>query len=144
MTIKKAFVPLLELLEANKNKKVEALLPQILALVTAKQLDRTFAVNDAGEVTHIYCYYHKKWEALADVEYGAKKHSTHGYNTMCKEGVNAWTKQQRDYRVGLDQLLTAAIANKYDSDALTAQRLVLESARQAIIARKDGLGTDEL
>ena len=59
-SIKKDFIAIVELLEANANKKVSSIMPQILELVTKRasggsDIGKTFIKNDEGVVTHIYC-----------------------------------------------------------------------------------------
>lgn len=95
MTIKKQFEALHALLEANKNKKVSTLMPQLIELMETKQLQKTFKTDKDGNVTHVFCYYHKEWEEVALIPYGNKKSSASGLNSMCKEGVKQWTKQQK-------------------------------------------------
>ena len=87
MTIKKAYIELFELLEANQDVSVAEIMPQVLELVQAKSNSKTYHKDDEGNVVAIYCYYHKCWERVDEVEYGAKSSTTHGFNTMCKEGV---------------------------------------------------------
>jgi len=95
MTIntKKVYVELVEFLETNKDKKVSTILDEIKAMTAQKASQKTYLTNKAGEVVAIYCYYHKQWEVLADVDYGKKASSSTGFNTMCKIGVSNWTKQ---------------------------------------------------
>lgn len=138
--IKKAYVDLIELLEANKNKKVETLLPQILELATAKQASKNFLTNDKGEVTHIFCYYHKKWEEVK--HYGKKKHSASGYNSMCKEGVNMWTKQQRQYKTGMEDLVDQIAEGTLSADMVQEAKEELHYEKNEIVRRKDGHGFD--
>lgn len=143
-TIKKDFVAIVELLEANKNKKVDTILAQILEMCTSKNVMKsTVRKNDADEVTHIFCYYHKKWEPIATVPYGNKSNTASGLNTMCKEGVNSWTKQQRVFKATkaelTDKMLSGELTAEQAKDALTAA----EQARDIIVAREDGQGEDE-
>ena len=142
MAIKKAYVDLVELLQANKNKKVETLLPQILELATAKQAAKNFLTNDKGETTHIYCYYHKKWEEVK--HYGKKKHSASGYNSMCKIGVNQWTKQQRLYKVGMESLVDEIADGTLSADMVQEEKEKLHEERSKIVPREDEHGFDNL
>lgn len=105
VTIKKAYKEIYELLESNSNKEVSTLMPQLIELMKAQQRDKTFITNDEGEVIAIFCYYHKKWELLDTIEYGTKKSSTHGFNTMCKEGSRQWTRQQKAIKDAKSELL---------------------------------------
>ncbi len=101
MTIKKSFVPVVDLLttflEENKAKKVstirEELLLKIGELTRQKVNSSTFLVDEDKNVVAIFCYYHKVWEFLGDAPYGKKASSASGFNTMCKVGSSKWTKQ---------------------------------------------------
>ena len=98
--IKKVFEPIIALLEANLGTTAEELLPQAVALAEAKVggggggKASTFHRNEAGDVTAVFCYYFKKWFKPSEVEFGAKKNSASGLNSMCKVGLSAWNKQQ--------------------------------------------------
>ena len=94
MSIKKPFVELVDFLTANKNKKVDTILQEVLLMAESKKRDTTTIKDADDNVIAIYCYYHKQWELLDNVPYGAKKSSANGYNTMCKVGVSKWTKAQ--------------------------------------------------
>jgi len=105
MSIKKQFVELVALLEANPNKKVSTILAEVIAMTESKKRESTVIKDADDNVIAIYCYYHKQWELLSEVEYGAKKSSVSGYNTMCKIGVSKWTKAQSDYKKAKSQIL---------------------------------------
>lgn len=132
--VKKAYEEVIALLEANKNKKVATIMPQILELVTSKTNSKTFKRNDNGEVTHIFCYYHKEWEALATIEYGAKASSSTGFNTMCKEGVSQWSKQQRVAKKSSASLLNSLADGTLALEDLKQHQDDIESLRNIIIA----------
>jgi hypothetical protein len=142
MTVKKVYAELYAFLEANKNKKVDTLMPEIMKMVESKQAAKNFITNEAGEVTHIFCYYHKKWEPVS--EYGSKKHSPSGYNSMCKIGVNQWTKQQRDAKAAELRLLDDVAKGVLAPTDIDAKRLEIVAMKDAIIPREDGIGTDEI
>lgn len=147
MSIKKAFIPLVELLEANKNKQVSSIMEKILELTSAKaggggRASNTIHKNDAGEVTHVFCYYHKKWEELAKVEYGKKASSPTGYSNMCKEGTAAWTKQQRDAKKGKDDLLASVAAGETKATDIKPRMEDIEKDRGKIVPREDKQGTE--
>lgn len=95
MTIKKVYVELVEFLEANQGKKVATVMPQLLAMVETKNQGSTVMRDEQNNVIAIFCYYHKQWELVSEVEYGNKASSATGLNTMCKAGVSKWTKQNR-------------------------------------------------
>lgn len=140
--VKKAYVELVELLQANQNKKVSSILDQVLELATTKQQSKTYLTNDKGEVTHIFCYYHKKWEPLADVEFGKKKHSASGFNSMCKEGVNQWSKQQRDAKKQENDILDKVASGELSPDEIQAERERIAEDKNKIVTREDGIGFD--
>jgi len=131
MTIntKKAYVELVEFLEANKNKKVSSILNDIKAMTAQKANQKTFLTNDKGEVVAIYCYYHKQWELLADVEYGKKASSSTGFNTMCKVGVSNWTKQNNAVKKVGETVLTMLETGEIGADEIaeTKERLIAEA-----------------
>jgi len=132
MTIKKAFVELVELLEANKDKKVSSILSEVLAMAESKKRDSTVLKDDDGNVIAIFCYYHKQWELLSEVEYGAKKNSASGYNTMCKVGVSKWTKQQSLAKKAKEQVLDDVSKGEIDPSDIKAKLQEVEEARQVV------------
>ena len=113
MTIKKVFVELHAFLEANADRKIKSILEEITILMSAKVAGSTGASNvhknEAGEVTHVLDYYFKTWMPVATVEFGAKASSASGLNTMCKEGVANWTKQQREFKKAKEALFQPTI-----------------------------------
>lgn len=142
MTTKKMFVELVEFLERNETATVADILSQVYDMTNAKQSSKNFIKDDNGNVTHVFCYYHKKWEPVSTCEYGSKKNAPSGLNQMCKEGVNQWTKQQRNASKASAELLD--IAHTLSKDEIQQQREAIESQRIAIVPRKDEQGTDEM
>lgn len=137
MAIKKAYQEIITLLQANENKKIKTLLPQIIALCEAKnsggsEIGKTFLKDEDGETIAIFCYYFKKWMLVDDVEFGAKKSTATGYNTMCKEGVSNWTKQQRVAAKAKEGLLAKVISGDLEAKDLSAAQDEIEVARRAI------------
>ncbi len=146
MAIKKVFADLVNFLEANENSKVKTVMPQILDICSAKGGGggvSNFIKDADGNVTHVYCYYHKKWEAVAECEYGAKANSPTGLNSMCKEGTSAWTKQQREAKNANQDLLTAVAKGEVAPGDIAAKQADIEANRAKIIPRADGKGSDE-
>ncbi len=148
MNIKKAYVEIFKLLEANKNKKVSTVLPELIALMTSKTSStkegKTFHKDEEGNVIAIYCYYHKKWELVSEVSYGAKKGTASGYNTMCKEGVSAWTKQQRISKQAKEQLLDNLGNGEITVEEIGFEQQQIEEARKSVVIRTDSHGFDAL
>lgn len=146
--VKKQFEELYTLLADNKNKKVATILPQLIELMQKKNnasgQANTFLKDDEGNVTHIFCYYHKKWEDVTVAEYGSKKGTSTGYNTMCKEGVSNWTKQQRVKKQSEAGLLTKVVSGEILPQDLPQHQLELAEAAKVIKPRTDEHGTDEV
>jgi len=152
MATKKVFAPLMAMLatamEENPNVKVKSVMSQIEELTSAKAggggRSSDNVVRDAdGNVTHIFCYYHKKWEAVAEVEFGKKASSPTGLSNMCKEGTGAWTKQQRDSKKAREELLSQVAAGEVIPGDIEARTNEIDEARKVIVAREDGKGSDD-
>tara|TARA_R110002096_G_scaffold308821_1_gene503327 strand:+ start:144 stop:608 length:465 start_codon:yes stop_codon:yes gene_type:complete len=138
--VKKAYVEIVELLELNKNKKISTILPQILEMVSAKTASKTFSLDDEGNVVAIYCYYHKCWELVSEVEFGAKASTATGLNTMCKVGVSAWSKQQRDAKKAKEELLASVASGEVEPSELTVKLSEIEATRSTIVLQEEGFG----
>lgn len=146
MAVKKQFEEIYALLEANKNKQVKTIMADLLILMQSKSsgsdLSRTFIKDDEGNVTYVYCYYHKKWESVKVAEYGVKANTATGLNTMCKEGVSSWTKQQRAFKKAQAELLQQVAAQELSPEDLPALMEQLEAERKTIEVRNDEHGFD--
>ena len=146
--VKKQFEELYTLLVENKNKKVNTILPQLIELMQRKNnasgQSHTFLKNEEGEVTHVYCYYHKKWEDVTVAEYGNKKGTATGLNTMCKEGVSNWTKQQRAKKQAEAAILTKVMSQEITVDDIPKEQAKLVDASKLIQPRKDEHGFDTI
>lgn len=143
MRVKKQFEEIFEVLEANKNKKVSTILPQLLELMQAKTAANS-TYKQIGGVTYIFCYYHKQWEVVEGelndgVPYGAKKSTAHGYNTMCKEGTSAWTKANRTYKKAKKLLLDDVANGTIAAEEVGAKMVELEELRADIVPLSDAL-----
>lgn len=133
MTIKKQFSDLIAFLEANQGKKVSTLMPELIEMASAKVTQKTFHKDADENVVAIYCYYHKRWELLSEVEYGAKASSSTGFNTMCKEGVSQWTKQQRDAKKAKESVLDKVASGELTADQIPVELAEIERNRQAVV-----------
>ena len=132
-TIKKDFVELIAFLEANKTKKVSTILEEAKLMCTKKTNDKTFILDSDGNVTSVFCYYHKQWEDVSECEYGPKKGTASGLNTMCKVGVSNWTKQQRVAKQSKELLLTKLGTGELLIDDLAVEQELIEVERTKII-----------
>jgi len=149
MAIKKAYEDLIKFLEENPNSKVKTIMPGIIELCSAKRGGgkggaQTFIKNAADEVTHIFCYYHKKWEAVVEVEFGTKSTSPTGLSNMCKEGTSQWTKQFRGAKKASEELLDKVSTGEIAPSDIAGMKADIEANRATIVPRVDGHGIDEM
>lgn len=146
MAIKKPFVELVNLLEANKSKKVSDIMSLVLELAEAKKQANTFIKDANGKIVAIFCYYHKQWEILADVEYGTKKNSTTGFNTMCKVGVNKWTQAQSTAKKEKESILNGVANGAIDPSNIVKLMDDVEAKRNTInkVDMPKGYANEEL
>lgn len=147
MAIKKAFQPIVELLEANQKAKVADVLDQVRELAAAKGAGGTATTihrNEAGEVDYIHCYYFKQWMPVSHVEFGAKKSSASGFDTMCKEGVSNWGRQQRVAKAEKEAVLERVATGELKPEAIQAELDAIEARRVAIKPKSDGIGFETL
>jgi hypothetical protein len=144
-TIKKAHVEIVELLQANENELVGDILPQIVALASAKTgggggKATSFHKNDDGQVVGIKCYYHGVWMSPEVADFGKKASSATGYNSMCKTGVSAWTKQERDAKAASSALLVDVANGDVEAADLAGVMADIEEARIVRVEREDNYG----
>jgi hypothetical protein len=128
-TIKKQFEPLADAIAtADISEEIKS---HLLSFCYAKTTDTTTLYHD-GELVAVYCYYHKQWERLTDHSYGVKKGTNTGLNTMCKVGVNQWTKQQSEASKSKTELLTDVATGRVSPTDLTSRLNEIENHRQRI------------
>lgn len=134
-TIKKPYEAIYNILMENKDSKVSDIFDLLLDEMESKTRDKNHEYRD-GKL-YIFCYYHKEWECVDDVEYGSKSNTATGYNTMCKVGVNCWTKQQRDYKANRSALLEQVLDQSVSQDDLPELMEKLEQEKNNILSRDD-------
>ena len=131
--IKKAYQDIIELLQNSADSIVGDILPQVVELASAKTggggRATTFHKAEDGTIQAIRCFYFGLWMDPAVVEFGKKASSVTGLNSMCKEGVSLWTKQQRVAKAAKEALLTSVAAGDIDASDLTAELEAIEAAR---------------
>lgn len=132
--VKKVFVELNALLLANQDKLVSSIMPQILELMSAKNSSNGPASykDEHGKVIAVFCYYHKKWELVSEHTYGAKVGTNTGLNSMCKLGVNAWTKQQREAKKAEAELLGKLSSGELKVEDLASAREEIEASKSLV------------
>lgn len=142
MNIKKNFVEIIAFLEANQDKKIKSILEEVKTLCSAKssggsEIGTTFLKDENDNTIAIFCYYFKKWMPLGQVEFGQKVNTASGYNTMCKEGVSNWTKQQRQASQEKENLLTQLSEGTITVEDLPRLQAEIEERRKVIVTPKD-------
>ena len=153
--MKKTMVELWTVLTAaaEAGRKVQTVLDEIQPLFMTKgksaggNTNRSIATlrDGKGDVVAIRCYYFKKWMPLIGehaVEFGAKASSATGFNSMCREGVNLWTKQQRDAKLAQEGLLAKIESGELAPEDIKDAREAIDAERNTI--EETDLGFDEL
>ena len=128
---------ILDFLEINKDKKVSTIRVELQEMldqlsVSNRPLGRTYLVGPDNKVFAIYCYYHKQWELLSEVEYGQKVSSSTGYNTMCKIGVREWTRQQKLIKMIPGEILKLVETGKLDFSEVSSYKAKREAELRVI------------
>lgn len=133
MSIKKQYKDIIALLQENSNKKVNTIIDDVIAMASSKSVQKAFHKDEeTNEVIAIRCYYFKRWMLLDEVEFGNKKHSPSGFNSMCKIGANQWSKQQREAKQKTTELLTKVSKHEIDAGDIVDLQADIESERQSI------------
>lgn len=149
MTIKKAYADIVAFLEENQDKKVRAVLEDVKNMASAKvarEGGSTFLKDVGGNTVAILDYYFKRWMPLVGekaVEFGVKKNTATGFNTMSKAGTSAWTKQQREAKQAEQNLLAEVSAGNIKPSDIPAKQAEIETARKSIEATELGFETKE-
>jgi len=147
--IKKAYTEIVELLQANDDAIVADVLPEVIALASAKtggggSRATTFHRNEEGVVVGVKCYYFGTWMSPEIEDFGKKASSATGLNSMCKEGVSHWTKQQAGYKKAQAALLGQVASGEVDAADLPTIMADLEAERDAVVEKSNGYGFETL
>src|SRR5688572_3299867 len=147
-TVKKAYEGIVKFLEENQDRKVKAILPDVLEMCKAKGAGGVATAShkdENGNVVAIRCSFFGLWFPTSHVEFGKKEGSATGFNPMCKEGANAFSKQQRDYRSAKEALLDRVAKGELDPTKINAELEKLEAKRKQIPAYSvEGMGWETL
>lgn len=147
-TIKKAYGPIVELLQANPNAKVKDVLPEVLELATAKNggggKPSTHHMNEKGEVVAVRCYYHKLWMDPRIAEFGKKANTPTKLNTMCKDGANKYSQQQRTMKNSSQEMLDKLHKGEMKVEQIPEEQARIAEEAQKIVPREDGYGFETL
>ena len=148
MTIKKVFQPIIELLQSNLQATVSDLMGQIEAIAMAKpgggggDGSPKSVLNPDGTPHAIFCYYHRKWELVSEVEFGAKLSSATKLNSMCKEGAARWSAQNTKSKTDTADLLPSISSGDLAIADIPSAQAKIETTRTFISPREDGHGSD--
>ncbi len=146
--VKTAFQPIVDFLEANKDVKVSKILAQVIAMTEAKANraeGSTFKKNSKGETVAVLDYYFKRWMPTVGplaVEFGAKAKTATGLNTMCKDGVSHWTKQQSEAKKASGELLKKVASGEIKPQDIAVHQAQIEEARKVIVATDKGFASE--
>lgn len=143
--IKKAYQDLYTILEANQNKTIKSIMPELLEVMSRQKNSSGQAKNHHtidGEVVAVFCWYHKKWESAE--HYGRKANSSTGLNTFCREGVSVWTRNQRLKKQIESDLLKEIMSGAVKPEELPAIKEERMKELDNITPREDGHGYDNL
>ncbi len=134
-TIKKGFIGVYDILIDNKDKKVKDIMNLILPIMTSQQRDKNHFEDEHG--LWVFCYYHKEWELVSQVEYGSKVNTSTGLNSMCKVGTNQWTRQQREFKKAKADLLNEVADGNIQVEDLQEKIEEFENQKDRIVSLMD-------
>jgi len=154
MAIKKTMTAIHALLEANKENTVESIFEEATALCSTKSrakgdgtgMTSTFIKDATGTTVAVFDYYFKRWMPLVGdeaVEFGAKASAASGYASMSKAGVSHWTKQQREAKKALANILARVESGDLAPSDITDAKEAIEVERKVIVETEAGFATRE-
>ncbi len=130
-TIKKGYTELNAVLLANQNMKVSELMAQLLPIMSQEIREEAHRYIDGR--LEIFCYYHKQWEFADQVEYGSKRNTKTGLNTMCKVGTNAWTTQYRIFKESASKILDLVATGKLSYEGIPVEQEKYAEIRHRVV-----------
>ena len=137
MSTKKAFVELVKFLETNKNKKVSSILDEVYLMTQSKQSQQNSYYDEDNKLIAIFCYYHKRFESVDTHVYGPKKSTKTGLNSMCRIGVNAWTRQQAEAKKASSSLLAKVSSGEVKPEDILTIQAEIEANKHRIEFSED-------
>lgn len=146
--VKKAYVELVNFLEDNKGSKVNTILPEVIKMCQAKSAGGIATAShrdENGEVDAIRCAYFGLWFPTSHVDFGRKEGSATGFNSMCKEGANNFSRKQREHRLAKEKLLNNVQHGEIAPEDIGAELEKLEEQRKETIPFSvPGMGWENL
>jgi len=136
----------------TEHKAPEALVAKLSEL-TKPKVGGSADVNDYtcfdadGNVTHIFCNLHKKWEPLKDTEgnvlFKEDKKSKNGYFRDCNEGIKQFREADKMLKASKAAIMQEVLDEEITGTEAKEAIAELGSVRDNIKPREDGLGTDD-
>jgi len=157
-TVKKSFLPLVTMLQGvvaeNPKARIADVMEKVIELSSPKSRSKSDGngsvstmIKDAeGNVVAIHDYYFKRWMPLigeAAVAFGKKASSASGLASMCNEGTSLWTKQQREAKNALADILVRIEKGELQIADISAEKEAIEATRTAIADTELGFATAE-
>lgn len=148
MTIKKAYVDIVEFLKENADKKVKSILDDVISMASAQRAsaETTSIRNSDGEVIAIRDAYSERWCALVGeqaVEFGIKANTSTGFNPYTKQALNQWNKQQREAKQAGADLLQEVAAGNVQPTEINDKMAEIEAQRVAVIDLGEGFDSKD-
>lgn len=149
MAIKKTMQEIFSFLEANKSSTIESVFDEITTLCSPKSRAKgegagsvsTFIKDTTGETVAVFDYYFKRWMPLVGdeaVEFGKKASAASGYSSMSKEGVSHWTRQQREAKKALADILAQVESGELAPTGIADAKEAIEATRKEIVTTDAG------
>lgn len=143
MAIKKMFSAIVDLLEANVDKKVSSVIEQVIKLAEAKTgggggVSAFHVVEDV--VVAVRCSYHKLFFDPRVVDFGAKTSSATGLSSMSKDGTAKWNAQYKTAKEAEAGLLTRLTNGEIEVADIGTEQEAIATERALIVPLEDGYG----
>ncbi len=138
---------IINFLRAHKSERVEDILEKVIDLASSNSngLGKAYIKDSDGPIA-VKCGYFKRWMPLVGtraVEFGIKKSSLSGLNSICKEGSSHWTKQNSTAKNSMNDLLSNVENGSLAAENISAEREKIETARLKIEPTESGFETKE-
>jgi hypothetical protein len=137
------FSAIVDLLEANVDKKVSSVIEQVIKLAEAKTgggggVSAYHVVEDV--VVAVRCAYHKLFFDPRVVDFGAKTSSATGLSSMSKDGTAKWNAQYKTAKEAEAGLLTRLTAGEIEVADIATEQEAIATERAEIVPLEDGYG----
>lgn len=146
--IKKAFQPIVSLLEANPKAKVADILDEVIQLTKAKVGGgggaTSFHALKDGTVVALKCSYHKQYFNPSELEFGKKANTVSGFAPMSKDGTAKWNQQFKVAKEQEADILNRVANGDLAVEDIRAEQERIAEERAAIVPAEGVTGYDKL